>query len=232
MENEKVSIAKVKELSSDAPKSGFAEIRLKNPKRTGSITVRGYNGEDGNYRPFVDKNGNHRIQRMTKKRLLNLSNVDDQLLYEQVRLHPIYVMGANPVLSLHNHETEAEEFVTKKDLQSKADHIIAKLKSNELYDFARILLVPVKKGSSDNTIKRSLYEISTHDPIKIINEWDDPSKELKSILLTGIEKDVFTKIGGVYKFKGSVMGTSFELAIEWLRDNDDLIPSIRKEIKK
>ncbi len=231
MENDKVSNAKVKELVSEAPKSGYAEVRLKNPKRTGSITVRNYIDDNGNNRPFVDKNGNHRVQRFVKKRLLNLSDVNDQLLYEQVRLHPIYVKGANPVLSLVNQETESENFVTKKDLQATADGIIAKLKTKELKDFARILLVTVKDGSSDNVLKKSLYQLAELDPTKIINEWEDPSKELKSLLLVGVEKGVFTKISGIYKFNGTVMGTSFELALEWLRDNDDLIPSIRKELK-
>lgn len=228
---EKLSKANVTKLVSQAPKSGRAEIRLRNPKKTGTITVRGYNDETGDFRPYVDQHGAERIMRVNKKVLLDLSKLKDQLTYEQVRLHPIYVKGATPVLDLINHEVEDEKFVTTKDLEAEANAIIKDLSGKELKAFARVMLVTFAEGSSDTAIKRKLYDKVEADAIEVINEWNDPSKELKELLFSGLEKEVFTKIGGVYKFKGTVMGTSFELAIEWLRDNDDLIPSIRKEIK-
>ena len=63
MENvkEPISKARLKELVDLAPEKGNCEIRLKDPKRTGTITVRGYTGKDGRFRPFVDQFGNERI---------------------------------------------------------------------------------------------------------------------------------------------------------------------------
>ena len=228
---EKLTKAKVTELAKEAPTSGVAEIRLRNPKKTGTITVRGYNDETGEYRPYVDQHGSERVMRINKKVLLDLAKLKDRLTYEQVRLHPIYVKGATPVLDLINHEVEDEAFVTAKDLESEANAIVKGLKGKELYAFARVMLVTFAAGSSDTSIKRKLYDKVVEDPMNVINEWNDPSKELKDILLSGIEKEVFTKIGGVYKFNDQVMGTSPQLALEWLRENDDLIPSIRKQLK-
>ena len=228
---EKLSSAAIKKLVALAPESGLAEIRLVNPKRTGTITVRGYNDETGDFRPFVDQHGNERVIRINKKVLLDLSKLKDQLTYEQVRLHPIYVKGATPVLKLINHEVEDENFVITKDLEAKANGIIQNLKDSELKDFARVLLIPIREGSSITAIKRTLYDKAAEDPTEIINEFENPDRELKSILQKGLEKDLFTKSGGVFKFKGTVMGTSYELAVEWLRENEDILPSIRKELK-
>jgi len=163
-----ISKTKIKELMGDSPSIGNAEVRLRNPKKTGTITVRGYIGTNGVYRPFIDENGQERVVRIKRTMYLNLENNNDRLAYEHIRLHPIYVTGANPLLTIVNHETEADAFVAKKDLEARAMEIIQKLNGSELKDFARILLVTVKPGSSDQVMKRVLYEKATTDPGLII----------------------------------------------------------------
>jgi len=36
---------------------------------------------------------------------------------------------------------------------------------------------------------------------------------------------------GRYSYQGQLMGATFEHAVDWLQDNDDLIPSMRKTLK-
>ena len=232
MEIEKVKASTVKELASGAPGIGNVEVRLINPKKTGTITVRGYNGSDGKYRPYVDSNGNHRVIRIKRTLFLNMENMDDRLTLEQVRLHPIYVKGATPTLKIVNHENDAEDFVIKKDLSTKADAIISNLKGEDLADFARILLTTVKVGSSDTVIKRSLYERAANDPELVINEWNDDSREIKVLVKKCVEKSIITTRHGRFTFNGELMGTSFETAVDWLNNNQDLIPSIEKLLTK
>ena len=230
MENEKVAQSVVKKLWSEAPSSGLAEISLINPKRTGSITIRDYFvGDD--LRPYVNQGGSHRILRIKKKVYLDLSNINDRLTYEQVRLHPIYVSGSNPCLKVTNKEAEAEKFVMMKDLEAQANEIIQKLKNVELEDFSRVLLITVRVGSSDTVLKQALYQLASENPSDVVNAWNDPDREFKVIVRNCIEKRLIDKTHGVFRFKGETIGTSFELAVEWLRTNEDLIPSIRKELK-
>lgn len=232
MEREKVSASKVKELSSKAPKKGNVEVRLKNPKKTGTVTLRGYNGPDGIYRPYVDQYGQHRVLRIKRTLFLNMENEDDRLTLEQVRYHPIYVKSANPSLVIVDHNTEAEEFVTKKDLSAKADAIISKLDGEDLKDFARILLVTVKPGSSDGVIKRTLYEKAALEPQLVLDEWNDDNREIKSIVRKSVEKGIIETRHGRYTFNGDLMGTNFEMAVDWLKKNEDLIPSFEKLLVK
>jgi len=220
----------IKKLVEGVPAEGFAEIRLLNPKKTGTIVIRDYL-IDGKKRLYVDQHGAERVLKVQKKILLNLSDLNDRLTYEQVRLHPIYVKGANPVLKLINHEVEDNNFVLAKDLEAKANGIIQKLSDDEVKSFARVLLVTIKERSSPTAIKRKLYDKVQEDPQNVINEWENEDRELKIMIRAGIEKGLFTKSNGVFKFKEQTIGTTFELALEWLRENDDLHPSIRKELK-
>ena len=231
MEKEKVNKTRLKELMADAPTSGNCEIRLKDPKRTGTITVRGYTGKDGQHRPFVDQHGNHRIIRFKRTVFLDMKKEDDRLTYNQVRLHPLYVDGPRPVLVIVNYEDEAEAFVAQKDLESKAMEIIQKLEGADLRNFARVLLITVKPGSSDKVIKRSIYDLAEEDPGLILNEWNDDLREIKLIIHKGIEQGMFEVKHGRYTYQGQLMGTTFEFAVDWLKDNDDLIPSMRKTLK-
>lgn len=226
-----ISKTKIKELMGDSPSIGNAEVRLRNPKKTGTITVRGYIGTNGVFRPFIDENGQERVVRIKRTMYLNLENNNDRLAYEHIRLHPIYVLGANPLLTIVNHETEADAFVAKKDLEARAMEIIQKLNGSELRDFARILLVTVKPGSSDQVVKRVLYEKATTDPGLIINEWDNDLREYKSVVRKGLEQGIFTAKHGRFMFNDQLMGTSFDGAVDWLKANDDLIPSLNKKMK-
>lgn len=235
MENVKaapVNAAKRKELMADTPKEGNVEIRLKDPKRTGSITLRGYTDKkDGQYRPYVDKFGNERVFKFIRTVYLDMNKEDDRLTLAHVANHPIYINGPRPVLVIVNHETDADAFVALKDNEALAGDIIQKLEGEDLKDFARVLLITVKPGSSDKVIKRAIYEMASTNPGEILNEWNDELRELKVIIRKGLESGMFNYKQGRYTFDGQLMGTTFEIATDWLKENEDLVPSMRKQLK-
>jgi len=81
--------------------AGVVEIRMKNPKRTGSVTVRDYTGPDGELREFKDKYGKQRVRKYTRAVVrLDLLNENDLLEFEHVKDHPIYVNGPTPILEI------------------------------------------------------------------------------------------------------------------------------------
>jgi len=227
-----VSATKVKELMSSTPSEGLVEIRLKDPKRSGTITVRGYSDESGNYRPLVDQNGKERVIKIQRTLNLNMKNVNDRLALAHIQEHPIYIKGSTPILVVVNHEVEANDFVEKKNKESQAMSIIEKLEGEPLRDFARVLLITVNPGSSDKVIKRYLYERATKDPELIINEWESDLRAFKVVIRKGIDKGVFTFRNGRYSFNEELMGTSFEAAVDYLKKNEDLIPSINLLLNK
>lgn len=233
---EKISKAEVKSLLTDAPTSGFAEIILKDPKRTGSIVLRDYHLTDDegarSHRPFVDKEGNHRIIKITKKKKLNLTYENDRLEYMQAKLHPIFTDGPTPILIVVNKEEEANDFIVEKDLEAKVNGVIQKLSGSELKKFARVLLVKVNEGSTDSAVKRAVYEKAELEPWEVLEAWEDPERPLKELIRSGVIKKVFTTKNGRWSCGGTLCGTSFETTLEWLKDNEDLLPKLRKQIFK
>ncbi len=234
MENVKISKPEIKKLLEGCPNSGMAEIALKFPKRTGSITIRDYTltDEEGNltHRPFVDSNGNSKIVKITKQKRLNLSRDSDRLEYMQILNHPEFTTGPNPVLVVKNLEEEADNYIKDKDLESQVNGIIQKLGGKELKSFCRVLLIKFNEGSTDSSIKRSLYEVAEGDPSYVLNAWEDPERPLKEMIRVGIVKKIFTATNGRWMCKDIPTGTSFEQTVEWLKDNVDLQPKLRKEI--
>jgi hypothetical protein len=225
-----VSKTMKKELLDGAPTSGQVEVRLRNPKRTGSVTLRDYS-VNGRQRPYIDEHGNFRVLRITKNILLNMENENDRLTYNQLKFHPKYTKGGNSVLTLHNIEEASADYVTLKDQEAEANAIVKELSGKKMMSFARVLLIPIKPGSSDSVIKRAIYEKVEANPTLVLEEYNSPDRELKEIIHEGVDADLFNKVNGVYSFKGQTIGTSFEMAISWLKNNDDLLPSIRKELK-
>lgn len=233
---EKISKAEVKSLLVDAPTSGFAEIILKDPKRTGSIVLRDYYLTDGegarSHRPFVDKEGNHRIIKITKKKKLNLTYDNDRLEYMQAKLHPIFTDGPTPILIVVNKEEEANDFIVEKDLEAKVNGVIQKLAGSELRNFARVLLLKVNEGSTDAAVKRAVYEKAELEPTVVLEAWEDPERPLKELIRAGVTKKVFTSKNGRWSCEGALCGTSFETTLDWLKENEDLLPKLRKKIFK
>jgi hypothetical protein len=227
--------AEVKKMLEGLPEKGHAEIRLRDPKRTGSITIRDYyNPETGEQKEFLSSTGNEKVIRLTKKKVYDFSKVDDRLEFYHIQGHPIFSKGGNAVLECVSLDEEAEWEVEDRDTFADAIVIIRNLKGEELRDFARIMLagrrMPMNGRTSDTIVKKYLYDIADADPQRVIDEYDDDDKEYKILIRRGIESNVFAHTNGVYKFGQNIMGSSFETALLWLKENEDLIPSIRKDL--
>jgi hypothetical protein len=232
----------IAQLMKGAPTSGIIEVRLKDPKRTGSVTLRDYTYEDEQgsteYRPFIDANGNPRVVKYTKKKKLNMNRDNDRLEYAHLKDHPIYVKGAKPILYLYNFDDEASQYVARKDAASKADSMITAMSSEQLRDLARVVQIRVMPGSSDIVLKRALYEYAeskvgshkTLGALQIISEIESPDYDTKVLLYRAIEsKDIVVK-NGRYLFGQIGLGTSFDVSLQFLKDNADLESELIKKM--
>jgi len=239
---EKLAKAEIKNLTKGLPISGIVEVRLVDPKRTGTITVRGCNQIDdfGNHtwRPFVDSNGSERIEKITKKRLLRLSIENDRLLYGQLIHHPHYVNSPSSVIKLVNLEEGAVDFISKREFKNKAETIISKSSDKELVSLVRVLRINIKPNSSFNVIKRELYEhIDNYDSTKrksnaelLLDEYNSPDYPIKVLLRNAIaQKTVIDSLNRM--MFGSVnMGTTFDTAVTFLKNNKDIANELEKTV--
>lgn len=245
MLREKYTKQEVALLQKGIPKSGYVEIRMIDPKRTGSLTMRDYYEEDEfgarKHRPLIDSEGNERVVKYTKaKKILNLSSENDRLEYAHLLDHPIFTKGGSPRIKIVNFEQEADDFVTRKDNEARANEVISKLTGSSLKDLARVLQITVRPGSSEAVMKRALYEYAAQNIVpgtnlsgaqKIISEIDSNEYKTKVALYKAIESKVVRLNNGRYFFGQVSMGSSYEMALNWLIENPDQESELEKQLK-
>lgn len=205
------------------------EVRLINPKRTGTLMVRGIaNPNTGEYMPCVDINGEETAFALTKaKTILELNNPLHKAVYEILQVHPVYVNTPYPKVKLVDVETEASDNLDKKDKEFEAMKIIKELRETKLANFAR--LFNLNMNDSETVLKTRLYSIAQNDPDRILEAFTDPTRELRELIARARSRDIFTTKGGIWYYQKSPMGSNVDAVLNWLLENEDLITVIKKE---
>jgi hypothetical protein len=210
--------------------AGVVEIRMVNPKRTGTITVRDYTDETGTLREFKDEYGNQRVKKYTKPlTVLRMDSKTDRLEYLHVKDHPIYVKGSHPLLRIIDVVQEAEERTSNREAAIDAMIEARKLSGEKLINFARVLGINTN-NVLESVLKDRLYDYAEKQPEGFLTALNDPNRLFKEILHKGKVKNVFTHKNNVWKYRETLMGANIDEAILWIKDNEDLLPSIRKEL--
>lgn len=207
------------------------EVRMVNPKRTGTVIVRDYTDpKTGMLREFIDSFGNPRVKKYTKAlTILRLDNPDDLIEYLHIKDHPLYVHSSHPILKVIDVTEEANEEIDKKELAIDAMVEAKKLRGDKLYNFARVLGINTN-GVVESVVKQQVYAEATEDPQGFLDIINDENRTFSEMLYLGKENKVFVVKNRVWKYRDVLMGSTIEEAILWLKENDDLLPSIRKEI--
>ena len=212
-------------------KEGIVEVRMINPKRTGTVTLRDYTDPiTGELREFKDAHGNPRVKKYTKAlTVLRLNIENDRLEYKHLKDHPIYVKGPEPIMKIVDVTVEAEERTAKRE--AAVDTLIEArgLRGDKLFNFARVLGIQTL-NVLESIVKDKVYETAENTPEEFLKAFHDPNRQYKEILHKGKLGGIFSVKNEVWKFREVLMGANIEEAILWLKDNDDLMPSIRKEL--
>jgi hypothetical protein len=225
----------VKKRLEGLPTVGSGEVRLRDPKRTGTVTVREYwDADSGEEKELLSKSGSPRVTKITNKKKYDFTNIEERLEFFHIKEHPIYSNGGNAIFECINIDEEADEEVHDRDMFADAIGIIRNLEGSELRDFARLLLankrIPFGEKTSEGVLKKHMYDMADTDPERVLEEYEDENKEYKILIRKGLEQNVFVNTNGVYKMGVQIIGNSFDAAVLYLKENEDLIPSLRKDI--
>jgi len=235
--------AEVKDLTKGVDSSGIVEVRLVDPKRTGTITVRGFNEIDKygshKWRELVDGNGVIRVVKIQRKRSLNLSSDNDRILYAHLQKHTHFVNGPRPLLKLVNVEEQAKDFISHREIKTEAESLVKNFSDEKLKDLARVLTINVRRNSSITVLKRELYNfIDLHDnkaqmsnAEKLVNEVNSEDYETKVLLRKAMSEDIIKESLNRLMFGTISLGTSFSSAVQWARNNKDLLAEIETSLK-
>lgn len=234
--------SELNKMLSGVKQKGRVEVRLRNPKRTGSITVRTCykTNEDGTERLayLVDGNGKERVVKINKKLVLNLENINDRLLYVHLKDHPLFVQGPNPIFDVVNMEEQADEFINIRDYKAQAEEIIRKSDEESLRDMLRVLGIVVPPNSSANIVKRRLYEfvdepgltLEKSNSYKLVTEVNDADYDIKVLVHRAKARGVIKISLNRWMWKDVVLGTDFMSVVRYFQENQDLIEQLQKEV--
>jgi hypothetical protein len=211
--------------------AGTVEVKMINPKRTGTITLRDYHDSTGMVVELKDQHGNPRTVKYTRAvKYLNLDNPDDKLEYLHLKDHPLYVKGSKPLIKLVNHVQEAIGNIDKQEAALEAKYEVKNMTSSKAKAFARVLGINVN-NVDDRVVKSKLYDFADNNSDKFMEAFNDPDRELKELAHRGKEKGIFTvKRTGAWYYRDQSMGTNIDNVVIWFKDNEDLLPNIRKEL--
>lgn len=235
--------AEVKDLTKGIDTEGVVEVRLIDPKRTGTITVRGFNEVDKygshKWRELVDNNGKTRVVKIQRKRNLNLMSENDRILYAHLKKHTHYVNGPRPLLKLVNVEEQAKDFISHREIKTEAESLIKNFSDEKLKDLSRVLDINVRENSSITVLKRELYGfIDLHDnksqisnAQRLVNEVNSEDYETKVLLRKAMAKNIIKESLNRLMFGTISLGTSFGSAVQWAKDNKDLLAEVETSLK-
>ncbi len=217
----------------------LVKLRITNPKKAGIYTIGPYwDREKKMYRKLAWSSGEERVYKLNGTALsdvtLNLNDPDDKLLHEFVKDHPRFVKRPEPLIVLQDIGAETNEKIDYEEQSLEAKIVVKDLMSKDLANFARLFGIPTE-NVTEKTVKLALYEVADNDPKRVLEVWNDPERQIKEMLERGLAKNVFTRDShGVWKYNQILMGTNFEQALMWLKDesNEDILPKIRKDIEK
>ncbi|MBR9682119.1 MAG: hypothetical protein GOV02_00410 [Candidatus Aenigmarchaeota archaeon] len=218
---------------------GRIELTLTNPDKAGIFTVGSYWDKELNtHRILKWANGEDRTYKFNgaakSSETLDLNSKDDKLLYEHIIDHPVFVKRPDPIIVLLDLQEEEKKRLGYEETALEAKIVVKELNGKELSDFARLFGINTE-NTAETTVKAAMYEFATDSPEGILREWNAPERVLKELLYRGRDKNVFAvDKQGVWKYNQVTMGVNFDQALLWLKDekNEDLIPTIKKEVNK
>lgn len=204
------------------PKEGIIQIVVKDPKKTKGLVVRSYGK-----RPFINEDGEQITFVLERSMKLDMVKFDDRMLYGQLVNHPYFTSAFEVV----DHESEALKTYEFKELEMTANKFVMDFSDQDTMDMCRLLLIPVRKGSSIKVLKKALFDFVEEDPQKFLDVYNDSDKSYKILLKKCMDASICVKKNGRFELNGNGIGTTLEQGIEFLKLNEDIPPALRKQLK-
>lgn len=162
--------------------------------------------------------------------MLDITQESDRLLYENAKNNKPYYLDrlSDPMYYFVDKEEEAEETISDFEKSYEAGKVIFEKTTPELREFARLFSMNTD-GMSDIRVKAEMMEKCTKNPKEVIKIENDPNRPLMEILRKAEHRKVISKKHGVWKWGDTIMGSTYDEAVAWMKNNSDLVTFIEKQ---
>ena len=144
---------------------------------------------------------------------LDLKDEDDKRVFDFLKDHPLIRKGFSIEDMSEKENKQAEIALAKADSVTAA----AMLSKKEIENICRLIGL---NGDWDDNIRKAkvISYASDHPPFKIF-------------IKNCIDKNIFERVNGVYKYGSTTIGLTEDQTIMWLKDNADIMALLKNQLR-
>ena len=156
---------------------------------------------------------------------LDINQKQDERVYTFLKDHPL-ISGKFTIEDIRaSEEKNAEGALKSAEAITKA----TELTLNAMKDLT--ILMGMDSDLDDTMLKAKIIQFANQTPDKFLSLINDIDQEYRIFLKKALNKDVLSKINGVWKHGSLNIGLSDDQAIVWLKENADLYAMLRHQVR-
>ena len=202
-------------------------IKSKNPEKFNYCKFGTYTDKDGRTKELVDINdkvisGYEMFQAVVS---LDINRDYDKRLYEFLKDHPL-IQGK---FTIEDVSSEQQRKAENSLHSAKAITTASQLSENDMRDLA--LLMGIDSSLEEMLLRAKIIDFASNNSEKFISHLEDIDKEHRVFLKKASDKNILTKVNGVWKHGTLNIGLNDDQAIVWLKDNGDVYALLKHQLR-
>ena len=204
-------------------------VKARNVEKFNYVKFGNYKDEKGKNRILIDPNGEEvsGYEMFNAVKSLDINDEDDKRIYEFLKDHPLIKGGSKFVIQ--DMRAEQEKAAEDSIESAKAITTASMLNINELKNMS--VLMGLSPDLDDMMLKAKIIQFASDNPAKFTSTLEDVDKEHRIFLKNALQKEVLTKINGVWKHGSNNIGLTDDQAIIWLKENADLYAMLKHQMR-
>jgi hypothetical protein len=128
-----------------------------------------------------------------------------------------------------NDEKAAKEGLAAEMERIEAQNLALKVKGQDFIDLCALIGV----FNKDESIMRfSLVDFAKNKPEKFTELYNDPVRQIKSVIRRGVSTGIIVKEGRMYSWENQLLGVDEEDAVHKLKTEDNLLKALKAHLDK
>ena len=156
---------------------------------------------------------------------LDINDEEDKKVYEFLKDHPLINKGFVIEDMSAKENAQAEIALAKADSVTAA----AMLSKKEIENICR--LIGLNGDWDDNIRKAKVISFASDSPKRFLEYLNDADAPFKIFIKNCIDKNIFERVNGVYKYGSTTIGLTEDQSIMWLKDNADIMALLKNQLR-
>ena len=202
-------------------------IKSNKPEKFNYCKFGNYKDKEGRLKELVDING-HEItgyEMFQAVVSLDINKDYDRKLYEFLKDHPLIRGG----FTIEDVSAKQQQVAEKSIKSAEAITTASTLTEQSMRDLA--ILMGIDSNLEEMLLRAKIIQFANESPSKFLSHLNDIDKEHRVFLKKALEKDILTRVNGVWKHNTLNIGLTEDQAIVWLKENGDTYALLKHQLR-